>query len=162
MIRTGIGFDFHRLVAGRRLVLGGVEIEHPQGLHGHSDADVLLHAICDALLGAAGLEDIGHFFPNTDPKYRDISSLELLRDVGTKIRQLGFEVLNVDSTLLLEVPRIAPYREKMKQNIASALAISVSQVAVKATTMEQSGAIGRREGIAAQAIATLQKSDVKS
>ncbi len=155
MIRTGIGFDFHRLVTGRKLILAGVEIPFGQGLEGHSDADVVLHAICDALLGAAGLEDIGHYFPDSDLRYKNISSLELLKQVSAKIHVCGFEVANIDSMLLMEAPKIAPFRERMKQNIASALNISVSQVALKATTLEGCGVIGRGEGIAAQAIATL-------
>ncbi|HEY3131126.1 MAG TPA: 2-C-methyl-D-erythritol 2,4-cyclodiphosphate synthase [Acidobacteriota bacterium] len=156
MIRTGIGFDFHRLVSGRKLILGGVEIRYERGLEGHSDADVVLHAICDALLGAAGLEDIGYYFPDSDPRFKNISSLELLKQVAAKIHQYGFEVANIDSMLLMEAPRIAPFRQSMKQNIASALNISVSQVGLKATTFEGSGMIGRGEGIAAQAIATLR------
>ena len=156
MIRTGIGFDFHRLVSGRKLILGGVEIPYERGLQGHSDADVVLHAICDALLGAAGLEDIGHYFPDSDPRFKGISSIELLKQVGAKIYECGFEVVNIDSTLLMEAPRVAPYREKMKQNIASALSIAVTQVALKATTLEGSGIVGRGEGIAAQAVATLK------
>ena len=155
-MRVGIGFDFHRFARGRKLVLGGVEIEHEMGLEGHSDADVLLHALCDALLGAAGLEDIGHFFPDTDPRYKGISSVELLRRVKEQVERAGYEIENVDCTLLMEAPRIAPHREKMKQTIAAALGVGVSQVAVKATTMERCGTIGRREGVAAQAVAGLR------
>ena len=155
-MRIGIGFDFHRMASGRRLILGGVEIPFDRGLEGHSDADALAHAICDALLGAAGLDDIGHYFPNTDPRFKNISSLELLRQVAATIRGRGFEIENVDSMLCMEAPRIAPYREEMKANIASALNIAPSQVAVKATTMEGCGAVGRGEGIAAQAVAALK------
>lgn len=155
-MRVGIGFDFHRFASGRKLVLGGVEIEHGMGLEGHSDADVLLHAVCDALLGAAGLEDIGHFFPDTDLRYKDISSVELLGRVREQVEGAGYEIENVDCMLLMETPRIAPYRERMKQTIAAALGVGVSQVAVKATTMERCGTIGRGEGVAAQAVASLR------
>lgn len=161
-MRVGIGFDFHRLVAGRKLILGGVEIPHDRGLEGHSDADALAHAICDALLGAAGLEDIGHYFPDTDPQYRNISSLELLRRVAATVRDRGFEIENVDSMLCLEAPRISPHREEMRRRIAAALGIAPSQVAVKATTLEGCGAIGRGEGIAAQAIAALRPQGSKA
>ena len=156
MTRTGIGFDFHRLVRGRRLVLGGVEIPHARGLQGHSDADVLLHAICDALLGAAGLEDIGHYFPDTDPRFAGVSSLQLLRQVASKIRACGYVVENIDSMLLMEAPRVTPYRSQMKHQIAGTLRISPSHVSVKATTLEGCGTVGRGEGIAAQAVATLR------
>lgn len=155
--RVGIGFDFHRLVTGRKLVLGGVEIDYVRGLEGYSDADVLIHAICDALLGAAGLEDIGYYFPDTDPQYKDIPSLELLRRVWAKVSDYGFEIENVDTTLLMEAPKISPYRDQMRQRIAMVLDILPSQVAVKATTMEGCGAIGRTEGIAAQAVANLRR-----
>ncbi|MBI4456179.1 MAG: 2-C-methyl-D-erythritol 2,4-cyclodiphosphate synthase [Acidobacteria bacterium] len=157
MTRVGIGFDFHRLVTGRKLVLGGVEIDYVRGLEGYSDADVLIHAICDALLGAAGLEDIGYYFPDTDPQYKDIPSLELLRRVWAKVSDYGFEIENVDTTLLMEAPKISPYRDQMRQRIAMVLDILPSQVAVKATTMEGCGAIGRTEGIAAQAVANLRR-----
>ncbi|HEY2931384.1 MAG TPA: 2-C-methyl-D-erythritol 2,4-cyclodiphosphate synthase [Acidobacteriota bacterium] len=155
MIRTGIGFDFHRLVPGRRLILGGLPINSEKGLEGHSDADVLLHAICDALLGAAGLDDIGHYFPDTEPRFRGISSSKLVQEVAEKIRSLGYAIVNVDTMLWMEAPRVSPHRAEMKRRIAAALTIEASQVAVKATTMEGCGVIGRGEGIAAQAIVTL-------
>lgn len=158
MIRTGLGFDFHRLVPGRRLILGGVLIDYHKGLEGHSDADVLLHAICDALLGAAGLEDIGHYFPNTDPEFQDISSIMLVHRVVDEIRALGYTIINVDTMLWMEAPRVSPHRSQMKQRIAAALKVEVTQVSVKATTMEGCGVIGRGEGIAAQAVVTLSRS----
>jgi 2-C-methyl-D-erythritol 2,4-cyclodiphosphate synthase len=158
-MRIGIGFDFHRLVPHRKLMLGGVEIPSECGLEGHSDADVLSHAICDALLGAAGLDDIGHYFPNTDPEYKGISSLELLRRVAATVRECGFEIENVDAMLCMESPKISPYKDEMKRQIASALGVAASQVGVKATTMEGAGAVGRGEGIAAQAVAALTRRD---
>ena len=148
-IRTGIGIDAHRFVEGRRLVLGGVEIEHPQGLEGHSDADVLSHAIADALLGAAGLEDIGHYFPDTDPAFKDISSLEILGRVVKLVRKRGCEVGNIDAVLMLEEPRVAPHRERMRSSLAQALAIPAGDITVRATTTERMGFTGRGEGIAA-------------
>lgn len=154
-VRIGQGFDVHRLVTGRPLRLGGVEIPHKLGLEGHSDADVLLHAIMDALLGAAGLPDIGHFFPNTDESFRDISSIELLRRVAREIRAAGFVLGNLDATVLAEAPKIAPFIGEMKQIIAGALGAEDAQIAIKATTMEQLGFVGRGEGIAALAVALL-------
>ena len=154
--RTGIGVDAHRFAAGRRLVLGGAEIEHPQGLEGHSDADVLTHAIADALLGAAGLEDIGHYFPDTDARFRDISSLELLGQVMAMVRECGCEVGNVDAVLVLEEPRIAPHRERMRAALASAMGIPVTDVTIRATTTEKMGFTGRGEGIAALATCLLE------
>ncbi len=149
--RTGIGIDAHRFTDGRRLVLGGVELEHPRGLEGHSDADVLSHAIADALLGAAGLEDIGHFFPDNDQRFKDISSLELIRQVMVMVRERGCEVGNVDAVLILEEPRIAPYRESMRASLAAAMEIPKEDVTVRATTTEKMGFTGRGEGIAALA-----------
>ncbi|MHB1361029.1 MAG: 2-C-methyl-D-erythritol 2,4-cyclodiphosphate synthase [Thermoleophilia bacterium] len=149
--RTGIGIDAHRFTDGRRLVLGGVELEHPRGLEGHSDADVLSHAIADALLGAAGLEDIGHFFPDNDQRFKDISSLELIRQVMVMVRERGCEVGNVDAVLILEEPRIAPYRESMRESLAAAMEIPKEDVTVRATTTEKMGFTGRGEGIAALA-----------
>jgi len=148
-LRTGIGIDAHRFASGRRLVLGGVEVDHPEGLEGHSDADVLSHAIGDALLGAAGLEDIGHYFPDTDPQYKDISSLEILARVVELVRKRGCEVGNIDAVLILEQPRIAPYRERMREALAGALEIPVGDISVRGTTTEKMGFTGRGEGIAA-------------
>ena len=155
-MRIGQGFDVHQLVAGRRLVLGGVEIAHPKGLLGHSDADVLLHAICDALLGAAALGDIGRHFPDSDARYRGIDSRELLRHVGKLLRQKGHRVVNVDATIIAEAPRMAPHIPAMVANIAADLEIATSDVNVKATTTENLGFAGRGEGIAAQAACLIE------
>lgn len=152
-MRIGNGYDVHRLQEGRRLVIGGVEIDYPSGLEGHSDADVLLHAICDALLGAAGLGDIGYHFPDSDMRYRGISSLYLLGEVGNKLHQVGFKVINIDSTVIAQKPRLAPYIDAMRQNIARVMQMEVEQVNVKATTTEGLGFEGREEGIAALAVA---------
>ncbi|MGZ8197273.1 MAG: 2-C-methyl-D-erythritol 2,4-cyclodiphosphate synthase [Burkholderiales bacterium] len=152
-LRIGQGFDVHALVAGRKLVIGGVEIEHTHGLAGHSDADVLLHAICDALLGAAGLGDIGRHFPDSDPRYRGIDSRHLVRAVANLLREQGLDVVNIDSTIIAESPRMAPHIEAMRANIAADLEIQPGDVNVKAKTAERLGALGRKEGIAAQAIA---------
>jgi len=156
-LRIGQGFDAHRLAADRRLILGGVDIDYPFGLEGHSDADVLVHAVIDALLGAAGLGDIGMMFPDTDPKYKGASSLGLLSDVCGKIVRSGFKISNVDVTLFAEKPKIGPYRESMRQNVADALAIDVNRVNIKATTTEGLGFIGRHEGLAASAVALLEE-----
>jgi 2-C-methyl-D-erythritol 2,4-cyclodiphosphate synthase len=155
-MRIGQGFDVHRLVAGRKLVIGGVEIAHDKGLLGHSDADVLLHAICDALLGAAALGDIGRHFPDSDAKYRGIDSRELLRHVALLLRERGLRVVNVDATLIAEAPRMAPHIPAMVAHIAADLAIGLSCVNVKATTTETLGFTGRGEGIAAQAICLVE------
>jgi len=149
--RIGQGFDVHALVPGRRLVIGGVEIAHEKGLLGHSDADVLLHAICDALLGAAALGDIGRHFPDTDPRYKGIDSRELLRHVARLMKERGFTASNVDATIVAQAPRMAPHIPGMVQNIASDLGIDAGCVNVKATTTEMLGFTGRGEGIAAQA-----------
>ncbi len=154
--RTGIGFDFHRLVDGRDLVLGGVRIPHPQGLLGHSDADALLHAICDALLGALALGDIGTHFPDTDPRYRGISSVALLQQVCEMVHAQGFRIVNVDAVVLAEAPRIAPYRRQMVDVIARAAVETPTAVSVKATTTEGGGMVGRGEGIGAMATVLLQ------
>jgi 2-C-methyl-D-erythritol 2,4-cyclodiphosphate synthase len=154
-MRTGIGIDFHRFAANRKLILGGVEIPHERGLTGHSDADVLLHAICDALLGAAALGDIGRHFPNSDPQYKNISSLRLLSETKQKITTAGFQIENIDATVIAEQPRLAPYIPKMICKIAETLKIEVSQINIKATTSEGLGALGRAEGVAALAIALL-------
>jgi 2-C-methyl-D-erythritol 2,4-cyclodiphosphate synthase len=151
-MRIGQGFDVHALVAGRRLVIGGVEIAHDKGLLGHSDADVLLHALCDALLGAAALGDIGRHFPDSDPRYKGIDSRELLRHVARLVHGRGFVVENVDATIIAEAPRMAPHIPKMIDNIAADLRVDPSRVNVKATTTEALGFAGRGEGIAAQAI----------
>lgn len=153
--RTGIGYDVHRLVEGRELVLGGVRIPYPVGLLGHSDADVLLHAICDAVLGAAGLGDIGRHFPDKDPAYAGISSLKLLARVGEMVREKGLTVANVDAVVVAENPRIAPYSDQMRANVAAALGIDSSWVNIKGTTTEGLGFAGRSEGMAAYAVALL-------
>jgi 2-C-methyl-D-erythritol 2,4-cyclodiphosphate synthase len=152
---TGIGYDCHRLVPGRRLVLGGVEIPHERGLAGHSDADVLVHAIIDALLGAAAMGDIGEHFPDTDERYRDVSSIELLRDVVAKLAERGLAVGNVDATVVLERPHLAPARAEIRARLAEALGLPVERVSVKATRGEGMGFVGREEGIAALAVATI-------
>jgi len=153
MIATGIGYDVHRLVADRPLVLGGVEIPHPLGLDGHSDADVLCHAIADAVLGAAGEPDIGHLFPNTDPTIRGINSLEILRRVRSVLDEKSIRLHNIDATLIAEEPRIAPYLAEMKNRVGAALGISPARVGIKATTNESMGFLGRGEGMAAMATA---------
>ena len=157
MIRTGIGYDVHRLVEGRPLILGGVEIPHHLGLDGHSDADVLCHAIADALLGAAALPDIGHYFPPGDESIRGISSLEILRRVAAILRETGAVIHNIDSTLVAERPKILPHVPAMKQNIAAALGITPDCVGVKATTNERMGFPGRGEGMCALATACIDK-----
>lgn len=153
MIATGIGYDVHRLVADRPLVLGGVEIPHPLGLDGHSDADVLCHAIADAVLGAAGQPDIGHLFPNTDPTIRGISSLEILRRVRSVLDGKSIRLHNIDATLIAEEPRIAPHLAAMKNRVGAALGLSPARVGIKATTNESMGFLGRGEGMAALATA---------
>lgn len=157
MIRVGFGYDAHRLVAGRPLILGGATIPYERGLDGHSDADVLLHAICDALLGAAGLGDLGHHFPDTDPELEGISSIKLLTRIGGMVRNAGFELQNVDSTVVAQAPSLAPHIQSMIVAIAEALEVSPGQVSVKATTTEAMGFTGRGEGIAAYAVAALKE-----
>ena len=154
-MRVGTGYDVHRLVEGRKLILGGVDIPHEKGLLGHSDADVLLHAICDALLGAAGLGDIGRHFPDTDQRYKGIASTVLLREVVRKLTERGFRVNNVDATIVAERPKMATHIPAMVANIAAALQADASAVNVKATTTEGLGATGRGEGIAAFAACTI-------
>jgi 2-C-methyl-D-erythritol 2,4-cyclodiphosphate synthase len=156
-MRIGLGYDIHRLIDGRRLFLGGVEIPYIKGLEGYSDADVLLHAICDAILGAMGKEDIGVHFPNNDPKFKGISSLELLHKVAVLAETSHFRIINVDSTLILEEPKILPFKEKMKKTISSVLGIDEDRVNVKATTQEGVGAIGRGEAVAAYAVASVEE-----
>ena len=157
MIATGIGYDVHRLVAGRPLILGGVEIPHPLGLDGHSDADVLCHAIADALLGAAGEADIGHMFPNTDPLIRGISSLEILRRVRARLDEKAITINNIDATLVAEDPRISPHLSDMKAHVGGALGLSPDRVGIKATTNELLGFLGRGEGMAAMATACVDR-----
>jgi 2-C-methyl-D-erythritol 2,4-cyclodiphosphate synthase len=154
-VRIGHGFDVHQLVAGRRLVIGGVEIPHDKGLGGHSDADVLLHAVTDALLGAAGLGDIGRHFPDTDPAHRDADSRRLLREAMAKVRAAGYVVVNVDSTIIAQSPRMAPHIPAMVANLAADLGLRPDRVNVKAKTTERLGFAGRGEGIAAEAVALL-------
>ena len=157
MFACGIGYDVHRFLAGRLLVLGGVTIDHPLGLEGHSDADVLCHAIADALLGAGGESDIGHFFPNTDESVRGMSSIVIVRTVRERLSAKGDVVLNVDATLVAESPKIAPYLDAMKANLAGALALPTDRVGIKATTNEGMGFLGRGEGIAALAVAAVER-----
>lgn len=156
MIRCGTGYDVHRLAPGRKLILGGVEIPYERGLDGHSDADVLCHAIADALLGAIGESDIGHHFPNTDESVRGISSLEILKRVTAVLKKSGARPVNVDATLIAEAPKIAPHIPAMRERIAEALNLEASRVGIKATTNEGLGAIGRGEGMAAMAVATVE------
>lgn len=157
MIATGIGYDVHRLVAGRPLVLGGVEIPHPLGLEGHSDADVLCHAIADAVLGAAGEPDIGHLFPNTDPAIKGISSLEILRRVRAVLDGKSIRLNTVDATLIAEEPKIAPHLALMKERVGEALGLPAARVGIKATTNESMGFLGRGEGMAALATACAER-----
>ncbi len=154
--RTGLGIDAHRFTEGRRLVLGGVVIDHPRGLEGHSDADVLCHAVADSLLGAAGMEDIGHYFPDDDPAYAGAASIELLARVARMVGDRGFQVGNIDAVLVLEEPRIAPYRERMRRSLAAAVGIDAAAVGVRGTTTEGMGFTGRGEGIAAMAVSLLE------
>lgn len=158
MIRIGHGYDVHRLTEGRKLILGGVEIPNNNiGLLGHSDADVLLHAVSDSLLGAAALGDIGKHFPDSDEKYKNADSMELLKNVNSLIKNEGYSVVNVDATVLAQAPKLSPYILKMRENIASALEISADFVSVKATTEEGLGFTGQKEGIAAHAVVLIQK-----
>jgi len=155
MVHVGIGYDVHQLVAGRKLVLGGVEIPHPKGLDGHSDADALMHAICDAVLGALGEEDIGHFFPNTDPRWKGVPSKIFLEAAAQHAARRGGKIVNVDATVIAQAPKIYPHIAEMKRRIAAALGVSEKQIGVKATTNELMGFIGREEGIAAMAVASI-------
>lgn len=154
-MRVGIGYDVHRLTEGRKLILGGVEIEHTVGLLGHSDADVLLHAISDALLGAAALGDIGKHFPDSDPSYKGVSSLFLLSHVGRLLHEHGYAIGNVDATIVAQAPKLAPYIDAMRANIAEALAVDISAISVKATTTEGLGFAGTKEGMASYAVAMI-------
>jgi 2-C-methyl-D-erythritol 2,4-cyclodiphosphate synthase len=155
-MRIGQGFDVHALVRGRKLIIGGVEIPYEWGLEGHSDADVLLHAICDALLGAAGLGDIGQHYPDTNAEFRGADSRKLLRDVAKKLARLNLRVVNIDATILAQEPRMAPHVARMIGNISADLGVAPAQVNIKATTTEHLGFLGRAEGIAAQAVALLE------
>ena len=157
MIRIGHGYDVHRLVKGRRLIIGGVEIPHELGLLGHSDADVLLHAISDAILGAAAMGDIGKLFPDTDPAFKDADSLKLLRIVGQRLAANGYKVVNIDSTVIAQAPKLAPHILKMRHNVALALGIDMADVSIKATTEEGLGFSGERLGIAAHAVCLIEK-----
>ena len=157
MIATGIGYDVHRLVADRPLVLGGVQIPHPLGLDGHSDADVLCHAIADAILGAAGEPDIGHLFPNTDPSIRGISSLEILRRVRAVLEEKSIRLHNIDATLIAEEPKISPHLTLMKERVGAALGLPPNRIGIKATTNESLGFLGRGEGMAALATACVDR-----
>lgn len=156
-LRIGHGYDVHRLTEGRRLILGGVEVPYEKGLLGHSDADVLTHAVMDALLGAAALGDIGKLFPDTDAAYAGISSILLLELVAERLREAGYAVVNLDATVLAQAPKLAPYRERMRENLARALSLDTSRVSVKATTEEGLGFTGEGLGIAAHAVALLEK-----
>ena len=155
--KIGIGYDIHRLVEGRKLILGGVEIPHKKGLDGHSDADVLVHAICDALLGALGKGDIGELFPNTDPQYRNISSMILLGKVNDLVQKEGYSIVNVDAIIQAEEPKLKEYKSQMRFHIAFKLALDEEMVNIKATTQEGLGAIGEKKGIAAFASVLLEK-----
>ena len=156
-MRIGLGYDIHRLIEGRRLFLGGVEIPYIKGLEGYSDADVLLHAICDAILGAMGKDDIGLHFPNNDPQFKGISSLELLHKVAVLAEKSNFRIINLDSTLILEEPKILPFKARMKKTIASVLGADEERINIKATTQEGVGAIGRGEAIAAYAVVSVEE-----
>ncbi len=158
-MRIGHGYDVHRLVEGRKLILGGVTIEYNKGLLGHSDADVLIHAIMDALLGAAGLGDIGQYFPASDDKFKGISSLKLLEQVNTLLKAQNFLIVNIDSTVILEEPKISKYIQNMKHNISSTLQCDVNLINIKATTEEGLGFTGVREGIAAHAVVLIKKGE---
>lgn len=152
----GFGYDIHRFKEGRPLILGGVEIPHSHGLDGHSDADVLCHAIADAVLGTLGLPDIGHWFPPGDPACKDINSLRILEKAASLIRERGHELVNIDATLVAEAPKVLPHREAMQRSIGGALGLPPERIGIKATTNELLGAIGRREGIAAMAVALIR------
>lgn len=151
-MRVGLGYDIHRLVPGRRLVLGGVEIPFKKGLIGHSDADVLIHAVCDAILGAAGMGDIGYHFPDNDPEFKDIHSIKLLAKTCEMVHLKGFSIKNLDSTIFAEAPMLSPYKEEMKKNIARTIKIEPERVNIKATTAEGLGLIGKGEGIGAMCV----------
>jgi len=153
--RIGEGWDVHALVAGRKLIIGGVEIPHTKGLDGHSDADALMHAICDAVLGALGEEDIGHFFPNTDPRWKGVPSKIFLEEAAKQVAKRKGKIVNVDATVIAQAPKIYPHIAEMKKRIAAALGVGEKQIGVKATTNEKMGFVGREEGIAAMAVASI-------
>ena len=155
MVHVGIGYDVHALVAGRKLILGGVEIPHPRGLDGHSDADALMHAICDALLGGLGEPHIGHFFPNPDPRWKGAPSKVFLAEAARQVAKRKGQIVNVDATIIAQEPKIYPHLAEMKKRIAAALGVSEKQIGVKATTNEKMGFVGREEGIAAMAVASV-------
>ena len=157
--RVGIGYDIHRLADGRRLIVGGIEIEHPKGLIGHSDADVVLHAVTDALLGAAGLPDIGDLFPDTDPAFKDADSKALLRDAMERVRQKGFSACNLDVIVHAEAPKLSPYKRKMAESIAPLVGLSPDRVSVKAKTNEGMGPLGHSDAIACTAVASLTRTE---
>jgi len=159
-VRVGFGYDVHPLVPGRKLFLGGVEIEWHQGLQGHSDADVLIHAICDALLGAAGKGDLGRHFPDSDPRYKDVPSSELLKEVKDMVEREGFQVGNIDATIVAQRPKLSPYIPKMERTVASILGVEPSRVNIKATTTEHLGFTGREEGMAAYAVTILLREEL--
>lgn len=159
MIHVGIGYDVHRLVAGRKLILGGVEIPHSTGLEGHSDADVLMHAICDAILGALGEPDIGHFFPNTDHRWKGAPSKVFLQEASRQAKFLEARIVNIDATIIAQQPKLSPHIGEMKINIAAALGMNVNRIGVKATTNEHLGFLGREEGIAAMAVAGVDRKE---
>jgi 2-C-methyl-D-erythritol 2,4-cyclodiphosphate synthase len=156
MTLVGIGFDSHRFAAGRRLVIGGVEIPYEKGLDGHSDADVLAHAVTDALLGAAGMSDIGEHFPDSDERWRDADSMQLLASVARRVREAGLEIANVDCTVVMEAPKLSPHRDAIRQRLATTLGLESARVGVKASTGEGMGFVGRGEGVAALAVAGLR------
>ncbi len=161
-MRIGQGFDVHRFALGRKLILGGVEIDHPRGLAGHSDADVLIHAIIDAMLGAAGLGDIGMHFPDSDPSFKDASSVELLRTIAYAVNDVGFEISNIDATVIAQEPRITPHKPAMVNTVAMAVGIEPQQVNIKAKSTEGLGFTGRGEGIAASAVVLLTARDTSN
>ena len=155
MIHVGIGYDVHALVEGRKLILGGADIPHPKGLEGHSDADVLMHAICDAILGALGEADIGHYFPNTDPRWKGVGSRIFLNEAARLVSFRDGKIVNVDATVIAQAPKIFPHIHEMKTHIAAALSLNVQRIGIKATTNERLGFLGREEGIAAMAVASV-------
>jgi len=159
MVHVGIGYDVHALVAGRKLILGGVDIPHTQGLEGHSDADALMHGVCDAVLGAIGESDIGHFFPNTDPRWKGAPSRVFLEEAARQVAARRGKIVNIDATVIAQQPKIFPHIQAMKANIASALGLNPKQVGIKATTNEHMGFVGREEGIAAMAVAAVDLMD---
>lgn len=157
MVHVGIGYDVHSLMVGRKLILGGVDIPHAKGLYGHSDADVLMHAICDAVLGALGESDIGHFFPDTNPVWKNAPSKVFLEEAARQVKFRNANIINIDATIIAQQPKLAPHMDEMKINIAAALGIQLARVGVKATTNESLGFLGREEGIAAMAVASVDR-----